>query len=642
MTNTPYVRAALAQAALDFVPPLIRLALVDNTEFKDKYRLSAEVELALGDSGIPIQRSTFFDAVRQALASQSAIEMTDIRGGIWQLTNQAEAGDLPKLVLSSGEQKQFLPDLAVLSSEPEVRLRSIDTVAGDVNLPTSAQDTWRQILIERAFEDHEVDQFRNDVHATPVHVAAMIRRQLKQGNASVSSLVPSSLRYFERLVGVYDGSTSILAYASGAGKDVLGQVSAWKPREGFMLSLFLSSHAALTAKINLGFLEKEDIVQCYEYLVTHGDVISRLGAIEVGLRVLPENREIEPLVVQLIEHIRDDDIHGTNSSFKLFAGLFVLVDGELSRKRLMYSTPPFYRRMASLSHAALIHRQLLLCAVDYEQLYNWALNSGAEQYYMQSLTDMRVEPRWNPEMASPQQLRAEFLSRIVLAASASEIKLRGTNLHHLILSSDPGSLSTLGKDLGHYLPGPLEGSEVARNTLPADLAEMIEADVTHESVEPSSFIVLVNSAMIFGSDSRNAELAANALRLGKHRLRNVESKSELLAVLMGLARVAAVARSTTLADELRILTRTYDHSGEYSLSIHDKLQMGLLAAASRADIMEWKNFVGEWLTELAFGELGVDEAKVLHSRLQCLCHAVPQLWMSCGRADAALIAFNGS
>ena len=151
---------------------------------------------------------------------------------------------------------------------------------------------------------------------------------MKQGNASVSSLVPYSRTYFERLVGVYDGSTSILNYAGGAGKDVLEQLSSWRPDEGFMLGLFLSSHAALTAVIGVDRLKKEDIVQCYEYLVTHGDVISRLGAIEIGLRILPENHELEPFVVQLIEQIRDDDIDGTTSSFKLFSGLFILVDGE--------------------------------------------------------------------------------------------------------------------------------------------------------------------------------------------------------------------------------------------------------------------------------------------------------------------------
>ena len=45
------------------------------------------------------------------------------------------------------------------------------------------------------------------------------------------------------------------------------------------------------------------------------------------------------------------------------------------------------------------------------------------------------------------------------------------------------------------------------------------------------------------------------------------------------------------------------------------------------------------MTEFAFGELELEEARVFHGRLQYLCHAVPDLWVSCARADAALMAF---
>ena len=52
------------------------------------------------------------------------------------------------------------------------------------------------------------------------------------------------------------------------------------------------------------------------------------------------------------------------------------------------------------------------------------------------------------------------------------------------------------------------------------------------------------------------------------------------------------------------------------------------------------HFVGEWLTELAFGEFKGDEGTVLHANLRYLCHVVPELWVSCGKADAALMAFR--
>ena len=61
-----------------------------------------------------------------------------------------------------------------------------------------------------------------------------------------------------------------------------------------------------------------------------------------------------------------------------------------------------------------------------------------------------------------------------------------------------------------------------------------------------------------------------------------------------------------------------------------------MAAASRADLIEWRDFAGGWLTELAFGEFTSEEGAVFRSHLQYLFHAVRELWVSCGKADAAL------
>lgn len=68
----------------------------------------------------------------------------------------------------------------------------------------------------------------------------------------------------------------------------------------------------------------------------------------------------------------------------------------------------------------------------------------------------------------------------------------------------------------------------------------------------------------------------------------------------------------------------------------------LKAASSCVALNDWRDFVGDWLTELAFNDLEGKDGEVLHSYLQCLCRAVPELWISCGRADAALMAYNNS
>ena len=642
MKNSPYVRSALAQVALELIPPLIRQTLIEDADFREEYGFTADSVIFFDGSGVSVQRSDLFNAVRKILSGASIKNLTDKDGQRWKLKNIREEGELPCLALSSGKQRLILPDFYALSPDRTIRLNSLDKAASDVNLPSNARDAWRNVLSERAIEDDEVEAFYSEFRDTPVEKARTIRNEIVINQSSISSLVPHSRRYFERLIGSFDGSASIRDYAAGKGRTFFDQLSLWRPYDGFLFSLFLSSHSALTAEINVDQLGSEDFERAFNFLDEHGDRTSQLGAIEVGLRVLPSKPEIEPVLIRLIKQIRDDDVDGQSSDFNLLSALFILVDGELSRIRLFTSEPPFYRRLAALSQAALIHRQLVKTGVDIKSFCKWAFNQRGKQYYLQSLADMRMEPRWNPDLATASQMKADFFGRIMIAAKNYEQNIKSGELSDLILGTDSGSLHSLSDFPCPYLPGPMEGAEDNPNVLPTEISEAIETQLGTKEVGPSSFIALVNSALIFRVSADQAELAAKALKLGSYRITNIEDRSQLLTILNGLSTVAAVTRSRALADELRILVRRYRRDAQYALSIEEAMRICLVAASSRADLNDWRNFTGDWLTELAFGDLEGNDGGVLHSSLQCLCHAVPELWVSCGRADAALMAYNAS
>ena len=642
MSKSQHDRASIALAMLEFVPPLIRNCLLDDSEFRFKYGLTKKALLSFGDPTVSIQRSKIFDAARRIFAGGTEVEVTDGNGRTWILRNEADHGQLPKLVIFFKEQRIPLPDFTVLSPKVSIRSQSLDNVAFDVNLPAHAKDDWRDILAVRALSDDEVESFHNDVRDTPIHLKGTIGRGIKAGKSTVSSLVPCSRKYFERLVGAYDGSSTIWDFASGAGRRLFDQLSSWKPYDGFLFNLFLSSHFALTAIVTVDRLEKEDIIRAYEFVEKQGDLLSKLGAIEIGLRILPIYPDIESTLIGLTRQIRDDEVNKPESGFKLLASLFVLVDGEIARSRILLKEPPFYRRLASLAQAALIHQQYISYGIAAHEVCEWAYKYRIEQFYMQSLTDLRQEPRWNPSLSSAFQMKAEFLGRILIAASEHCENIKGSPLHNLILGTEVGSIYSLIKFPYWCLPGPLEGTEVVPRELPVNLSDVIEEQLNSSSMEPSSFKALVNSAVIYGVDSDKAGLAANALKLGNYRFSNLKDKSELLTTVNGLATVAAIARNYSLADELHIVSRKYRHDPKYRLSIEEELPVCLVSAASRSDITAWRDFVGEWLTELSFSELKKEEATVFQSLLKSLCHARPELWVSCGRAAAALKALNNS
>ena len=635
--NNDYVRAAMARAALEFLPPSIRQSLLDEPGFRQEYDFATVSLLKIGD--FAIRRSELFDAVRAALADEQTQTVTDANSREWKLRIDAATRQLPNLVLASDERLFDLPDFSVLSTDVAIRLRSLGKAASDLNLPASSRDIWHEILTERALEDDEVDRFHSELRDTPGFFAKSLPQAILAGQSSVSSLVPSSRRYFERLVGTYDGTVSIRDYAAGAGRQFLEQLKEWRPYDGFLFSLLLSSHSALTEEIAVERLEGDELVRAYDFIEKHGDMMSRLGAIEVGFRILPENPEIKPSIVRLIQQIRDDDVDASTSEFKLFAALFFLVDGELSRTRLFSTEPPFYRRLASLSQAALIHRQFVNSGVAYGSICDWAFDNRGQQFYIQSFSDMRLEPRWHPHLAAVAQIKDEFFGRIMFAANIWEANIGDSEIRDLIFGG-PASLESLSEFPAPQLPGPLEGKEGGPSVLPI-LSDAIDAQLNTDTVEPTAFYALVNSAMIFQVSPSQAELATKVLKRGNHRLANVQDKSQLFAILNGLATVAATSRSPALADELRILMRRYRSDAQFGFTIDEELEVCLVAAASRVELAEWRDFAGDWLTELAFGKIGYDDGNVLHSHLQCLCHAVPELWLSCGKADAALMAISG-
>ena len=638
MSESSYTRAALLEVALNNVPPLIRRSLLHNSGFRDEYGLKTDAVIALSDSVTSFQRSNLFRAVRDVLGGTPSVTLTDVNGTEWRL--EADTAHGPGgLVVACGEQRVLLPDFSTLSTDRSTRLKALRDAALQVNLPKDAQDKWRVLLGSRCLEDDEVDEFMCDIRDTPVYLAQSIRAEIAAGRSSILSLVPSSRRYYERLVGIYNNSKSIGDYAATEGRRFMQQLTEWKPYDGFLLSLYLSSHADLTSEISLRRLDTDGLARAYNFIDNRGDRLSQLGAIEVGFRVFPERPEIDDIVLSLVQVIRDDDAEGPKSEMKLFAALFVLVDGELSRTRLLHMTPPFYRRLASLAHAALIHRQIVQCGIDYEPICEWALANRGEQYYMQTLADMRSEPRWNPHLGSAVQMKADFFGRMILCAGQFAKNIHSHALQKLVLSDGPGSLHGLSLFPHPYFPGPLEGTGNCPNDLPDDLARFIEVNLDTEEIEPASVIALVNSALIFRIDSGQAALAAKALRLANYRLAKVENQFQLVGILKGLATVAAVTRSSGLASELRILVRRYRHDPQFGFSIEDTLEICLVASACCDELDQWRDFSGDWLTELAFDKFEGDEGAVLHSHIRSLLHAVPELWVSAGRAEAALMAY---
>jgi hypothetical protein len=639
MKGSPYNRKYMAVMALNFVPPIIRESLLEDNSFQKQLDFKLDAKVAFGDDDIIFQRSVLYDSVRNVFTASGPIELNDQEKGLWtMILDEGEKG-YPTLLRLSDQKRLVLKDFSVLSKDVSLRISLLKEYVSSVNLPNESYSKWRGILEDRVFADDEFDTFRSDISDTPAHQERAIRSQIMSGRGSISSLVPNSLRYYERLVGVFDVCASIQEYAAKKGREFFSQLSEWKPYEGFLFSLLLSSHSSLTAEIDTDKLSKEELEKAFEHLIKYGDPLSRLGAFEVGLRILPERPEVEPFLFPLFKKIRGDEAKESANEFKLFSALFVLVDGELSRTRLLVDKPPFYRRLASLAHASLIQRQLVQSGINYEHFTEWALKNRIEQFFMQSFADMRSEPRWNPHMTDSLQFNADFIGRIIISGNAYQTNLLDGELRNIIYGEGAQRLVEDCGFLRPFYPGVLEGADNGSNVLPDELSQIIVQQLNSDEIDAASFLVLVNSARIYSVPVNHVDLAVKALKLENYRLANLQDKKTLLAILEGLATVAAIYRSQQLSDQLHILVRRYRHDSQFALTVDEAFGVLIVAAAARKDLLEWRSFVGDFLNELAFSKLNEHEGERLHSHLSLLLHCVPELWVSCAKADAALKAW---
>ena len=641
MVDRDFVRSAVAQVALEDAPPIVRASLLDDAQFRAEYGVATDERVAFGGREKTwFQRSTVFGVVRRVLADRSEMDVVDTAGKKWKVTVSDDDGSSPKLVLSRSGRHIDIANFGGLSPDQNERLGNLKEIVDDVNLDVSAAERWAKVLTVRALDDEEVQVFFRDVGDTPVaterSILTSVRASIRDGRIGVAELVPSSRRYFERLVGRYDGSASIAEYAAGGAKVVFEQLRTWRRYEGTVMSLYLAWHSALMEQVSVDNLSGADMVRALESVVAWGDSASRLGAIELGLRVLVKRPELEPLIVSLIAKLREDDPRERDGGFATLSGLFVLVDGEIARRGIFAAEPPFYRRLAGLAHAALVHRQFVRSGVAPRGFREWAHEVRGRWFLAQSMSDQRREPRWCGLWGSePMQLRAEFLARVSMAAKGRVDSARNKELWGVIAGMENEM------PIGAHRPGPLEGIRPAEGVAPQEIREAVERDVGTEPAQPKSFETLLKLGFLGQAWREQADLAARALRSSGHRLAEIGGSEKLSVVLRGLATVAGIAGSWELGDELRLVARHYRNDREYRLGIDRVIEIAVVAAASRVEDTEWREFMGEWITEIAFGELDETEGKFAHSCVWSLCQVVPELWLSCGRAEAALAAYNG-
>ena len=627
----------VARIASEYFPPLIRQSLLNDNQYQRRFGSSVRHILSFSDGVFASRSDHLFAAVRRILSGEIGAVIHDVNGERWEVLQEYDESEIPVLSVQRDEVHMVLPNFLFLSPEQDIRVRSFERSANEAHLPSRVREVWEKRLRKRSLRDGEVADLLEEFQHTLGYTSNVIRREFGKNEVQVSNLVPSSRKYYESLVGPYCNGDSLDDHVTNCVVDFLDELSRRESGEFLPISLLLSSYSGITKVVPVEHSSDREFNEMVSRLCESGDRLSQLGAIEVGLRVIDDRPSIEPGIIKLTRILDNDDGTHDVSGYRLQASLFKLVEYELSSRRVLVGVPPFYRRLASLAHSSVIHRYIIPSGIDVASFCDYVDGKCSLRFQLQSLVDMRVEPRWEPTFSSPIYFRSEFLGRIVATGVEFLQGADGRDIHEVVLGESKSSLQAQMEFPSWYFAGPLEGGRDLTRVLPPSLVVDIESQLSVNQVTPNSFIALINSAFLGSIKRLQSKLASEALERSRNRVRNVEDRNQLLTILYGLARVSAYSRSSELAESLRLVSRNYRGDRQFPLTVEEEIRIILMSAACFSELDEWCKFVGMWIRELAFGGLENNECRrLLHWMLQVLCDIEPALWSYCGAADAAL------
>ena len=625
---------------MEFLPPRVRGTLLDDQNFVNRWGLLTIATVKLGRDGPSFQRNCLYEAIREAIGSTGRdITIDDSSGTTWQVKVQRN-NEGPRFELESGDKKLEIPDHSGLAEEPGIRTEWFRRVSDEVKLDDFAYQQWKEIIESRPLSDGEFSELTTEIGLTPVGNFRNIRNGFLLGSLDAPTLVPSERRYYDRLVGPFLSAVTADVHIQRVAAPLVDSLLEWDRKKGLLNSLLMCATGRVSEFIRVDGLKDEQLSIIYDRIASEGDPISQIAAIEVALQNIEEHRVLEPYVQRMVEGIIAEDPTDIRGSFYLLSAMIVFVDSELSRRRILDGTSPFYRKQAAIAQASGIIRAIKNSQADSASIVNWAKASGfGHVFFLQGLVDLRQEPRWLPDFVSPYQLRAEFIGRVKNAEKKCTARIQSESLRSLLIDEDSLLAEAVEWPLW-MLPGPMEGElNPNRPSVPDEFLHDVTVGLEAEHLEPSSFAGIVNLALLYGIPTSQADLAAEALKRVKYSVESMDDGSTLFGLIGCLAHVAAVTRATNLAEALRVLVRVMRRRKRLNTFAEDELRIAMIAAASHEGLEEWAHFAGDWITEIAFEVVDKEAARSFLPKLRRLVQIEPGLARHCAVAEASLASF---
>ncbi|WEN13786.1 hypothetical protein PY254_11070 [Rhodanobacter sp. AS-Z3] len=571
----------LGKEFINHLPRSIREVIFEDEVLLDKLGLSRSTIVSVSLQGSPSFSSEMLYEVAAAVhADGKAGRIVDRSGTGWCMNIGADG--IACCVEEEGERSFPVNHSSLVSPTASVRLDYARQFAAETGIAERYIEQWFAALAEAPLSPARIAVMERDFQNCPVWRMRQIRRLLHEGSTSVADMAPTNRTYYERLLPPWDGQVTLASFATSL-----------EIAEGFSANplsrLVWSAHQTTAPSAVIGTMTVDELMEGVPVLLDDIDVWSLVGLIE-ALACRPDAfTDLLEITRLVIEHF--SKVVGDDTRLALASALISLVDSTVNGSGVFVDVPVYWRRLASIAQATLVERAALASAVDLSAFVEWA-GGAFSLFQSMTLADLPREPCWNGFMAHPDQLRQEFLGRVLHAMEPRRIDIADTELLQNIFGSHEDSLLSRNNIFFSGLPGPLEGAFETRLALPVNLVSVLESSLADDS-QPLFQRVLAAAQLADMGQLTDTVACALARAVGELDRHDVAKEGEglMTTFCIRLSLAAAATRHEKLTAAIKQLLLS-----QPGIPLSVRFHAAVTTCAAEGDASKWAAEVGRVVT----------------------------------------------
>ncbi|MAD75414.1 MAG: hypothetical protein CML20_11600 [Rheinheimera sp.] len=268
-------KAYIAAHLLRVYPEPIRAEILKDTDFWKDIDIVSDATITFGSSAASFSRAVIMASVRQAYASKtgSAIVKCE-QDNNWEVCVDSAFSISTKI---TGKEEEFNTDLFwVLNPDSDKRIELFKEEAEKYRLPVADSERWISILRDE-LSDEDAAELIADLRLTPTYLEQVLGHEGQTRVNRIETLVPRSLKYYERLIGIYFDSKNIVEYCENE------LVEHFQDKDTNYLNFIACANSSISRAIAKEKLDDDLFKSLIEDAIKWQNPFMLIGCMEVGL-----------------------------------------------------------------------------------------------------------------------------------------------------------------------------------------------------------------------------------------------------------------------------------------------------------------------------------------------------------------------